>query len=136
MKIAGYKRVRKEDFPQEFQSVIESLSGTINDGIEQINTALQGRLDFKNNFYGDTKEIDIEVDSSGIPVSETVILKSFSTKTQGMQVVQATNLTNSSVYPTAAPFITFTDRQTGVLINHIAGLPANNIFRLKVEIKG
>lgn len=131
MKIPTYKRVRKEDFPTEFQDVVETLGSSINDGLEQVNTVLQGRVDLKNNIYCQVKEIDIAVDSSGIPTIETIIQKSSQTKLEGMEVIQATNLTNTSVYPTSHPFITFTELQTGILLNHITGLPVNNTFRLK-----
>jgi hypothetical protein len=82
------------------------------------------------------KDVVVTVDSNGFPLSPTGIsLGAIVPKAIGSDVIFAQNQTNPDVYPTAKPFVSFTQNGQVFEIDHIAGLPANNQFLLRIEVK-
>lgn len=133
MKLSSFRRIITQDFKKEFQELIEQLGSNINDGFNSVYSALNKRLTFADNISCTVKTINVTVDSSGNllqPVSFGLDVQN--TPVMGVVVVSATNLTNSVVYPTSTPWISFTQNANTIIINNIKGLPANNIFTLKV----
>jgi hypothetical protein len=53
-----------------------------------------------------------------------------------MSVVSASNQTNPGIYPTAAPFVSFTYSGDIVTILNITGLQANSQYSLTLELIG
>lgn len=136
MKLQGFKRLYKGDFDPEDQPLVEELSVPFNSNIEPLYEAINGRLTFGDNIKGVLKVIQVELNSSGIPISPVGFLASSTDRIVGCQVVKAENLTNSTTYPTATPFISYSQVDNRITVNHIAGLPANNVFRLTVKVEG
>lgn len=133
-KLPSFRRLFEQDYPKEFQELIRQLSVSINYGFEPLYEVLNGKLVFTENTASIIKEIDVEVDASGEPKNITVIRKSGTSteRFQGLIVIKATNLTDSNVYPNSGILLTFTETPDSIIINHVAGLPANNLFRLNV----
>lgn len=136
-KLPSFKRLFKSDYPAEQQNLVESLSSSLNIGIESLYEALNKKLTFKDNFLGATKEVLIEVNSAGEPkVTTGFSLDGITTPVEGLIVVRAENITNSVTYPTGGVFITYTQSGGTIIINHITGLQANNKYKLKVIALG
>jgi len=136
MKIENFKRLYKNDYNQEFQSMIDSLSFTINPGFEVIYTALNKRLTFNDNFNSTLATVDIKVDANGIPVGNNSFSTSIYGPVIGVFIIRAANQTNANMFPTAQPFVSFTQNQNNVVINHISGLQPDNIYSLTVVALG
>lgn len=133
MKLSSFKRIITQDFPKESQKMIEQLGSTLNDSFTQIYSAINKRLTFADNIACTVKDVQVMVDSSG----NTTQIASFSLDVPnmpvlGVVVIKAENLTNSAVYPTTAPFISYQIVGNTVRINNITGLQENNVYRLKV----
>lgn len=136
-KLPSFKRLYKTDFPADSQALVESLSGSLNIGIESLYEALNKKLTFKDNFLGTVKEVILEVDSNGKPKSTTGFnLDGITATIEGLIVVRAENLTNSTTYPTGGIFLTYTQSSNNVIINHSTGLQANNKYKIKVMALG
>lgn len=131
-KLPSYKRIYEQDYPPENQQLVSILANTINSGFEPLYEVLNGKLTFTDNTASLIKEITVEVDANGKPKSKTIIKKTGTDKFQGFMVIRATNLTNSGVYPTGGVFVSYTETTDTVVINHIAGLPANYVFLLNL----
>lgn len=131
-KLPNYKRIITSDFEKENQKMIEQLGRVINDGFNQVYFTLNGRVDLRNNVFCTVRDVDVTLDSNGIPVSRTTFNLNSTQSVIGCQVISAVNQTNSAVYPTGAPFISFTQLDGAILINHITGLQANNRYSLRV----
>lgn len=136
MKLPSFRRLFKQDFEQQFQGFVDQLSPTVNTGTEILYDALNKKLNFRDNFQSTVKDITVEIDGSGKPKSATTINfdSGVTGRVDGVFVTVATNLTNSSTYPTGAPFVTFTPTENGISINHIAGLQPNNKYTLRLVI--
>lgn len=133
MKLPSYRRIITGDFPQEDKQLVEQLGSNVNDGFNVVYQALNKRLTFADNIASTVRTIDVTVDSNGIP-SQAVSFKSDvpNTPVLGVIVLSAQNLTNSAVYPTGQPFISYTQNGDAIFINNITGLQARNQYRLIV----
>lgn len=134
MKIPTFQRIVKEDFKKDDQDAADKLGYVLNNFCETLVTALNKRLTIADNLAMEYKTLTLTVDSTGKPISAT----SFTTalgQLQGIIVVQAINITNSITYPTAAPWVSWTQKGTSVVVNNISGLQANNKYQLTLETR-
>lgn len=131
-KLTSYKRINTGDFDEEYQKLIEKLAAPINYSFNELYFALNGRLDLRSNFASGFKEFDVIVDATGRPVNTTIVGLSAGGPILGLSVIGAVNQSNTSVYPTGQPFISYTQVENGVLINNITGLQPNNRYTIRV----
>lgn len=138
MKIPSYKRLNTEDFKQEEQELVEKLSSTLNIGIESLNQALNKRLNFVDNFESTQRTFSVKVDANGEPTSEIAFkldtIGNAVPRASGSIVTNVKNLTNSSTYPTGGVFMTFTQSQNVITVQHLTGLVANNNYEVTVIV--
>lgn len=131
-KLKSYKRIITSDYEKEDQEVVEQLADTINDAFNDVYFTLNGRVELSNNIYCTVRLVDVIVDSNGIPVSRTTFGLNNTQPVIGCQVLMAINQTNTAIYPTGAPFISYTQLDQALLINHITGLQANMRYTLRI----
>jgi hypothetical protein len=132
MKIPSFKRMSKSDYPQDQQPFIEKLGFIINNSFDIMYEALNKKLTLRDNFAGSLREVNVKVDSSGTPTEKVGMSLDSGVSVQYVQVLNITNLDGTAVYPTGIPFISFTQSQTGLIFNNIAGLPSGTNFKLKI----
>ena len=131
-KLPSFRRLFREDYPDEQKGLIDKLSVTINQGLEQLYFALNGGLTLNENLAATVSDFEVEVDSGGIPKKRTVFKLNSSTSVTQVVVGKVDNLTNTSAYPTGAVFVTWTQGSEGIIVNHITGLVANSRYRIRV----
>lgn len=131
-KLATYKRLTTTDFEEDQQAFVEQLSFPINDGFSQLYFAMNGRVDLKNNLFCTVKDVEITVKDNGIPVNSTSFSLDRDGKMLGCQVLYAANQANTAIYPTAQPFISFTQNGKTVTINHISGLQSGDRYIVRI----
>lgn len=138
MKLPNYRRINVIDFTSEQQPLVEKLASNLNIGFDNVYLALNNRLTFSENFNGTQKTFTTTLDSSGAPKQAISLQLNTAINNQprasGTQIINAVNNTDSSVYPTGSPFISFTQSGNSIAINHIAGLPSDNEFEITVLI--
>lgn len=156
MRLPIFKRINRNDYPDEFKPLVDLLSVSLNIGIELLYTVLDKRVSLKDNILCDVKDIQVTADENGIPsfpVNVTISNQNI-TNVLGLNVILATNLTNSVSYPTGGIFITYTQTQSQsqtptqaqiqqqnvspftIQINHVTGLIPDNNYSLRVVIYG
>lgn len=136
MRFPSFKRLTKSDYDEKYSDLVESLGFSINNGIEPILEGLNKKLSIKDNFLGTTKDVDLVVDSSGNVISGGILVNDFRGSTIGVTIIKADNLTNSSIYPTAAPWASWNSTTTGIQIYNVSGLQAQNRYRLRILTLG
>lgn len=130
-KISGYQTLVKENFPSKYYDLVGVIAYPLNNVIQQLVNALNNKqLTVGDNLNQQYKTIVVTVDSTGKPLQTLTYKSTLIGKTQGISVVSASNITNSSTYPTSAPFIAWSDNSGTVTISHISGLQANNQYSL------
>jgi hypothetical protein len=94
-------------------------------------------LSFTDNFNAITKTITLTVNASGTPSTTiTIPTTTLGSAVSGILLINAVNQTNSAVYPTSAPFVSFTATSSAITITNITGLQANNSYNLTIVILG
>ena len=132
MRLPSFRHIFKADYKQEFQDLVDKLSVSLNNGIEAIYDALNGKLSLSDNLYCDVTDVKVTVDSDGIPKIKTGYKIKLTTKPIGIQVIDAINQTNSNTYPTSGIFIDFTYENNQITINAVKGLQADQVYNLKI----
>lgn len=138
MQLPSFKRLYESDFEEEDQELIKLLASSYNVDMENLYLALSKRVSLNDNIQCTIKTVTTAVDSNGIPVDAVSFQVDREGGTQavtkiiGCQVLAAVNATNATNYPTGTPFISFSQNERIVTIEHIAGLPANDVFDLTV----
>lgn len=131
-RLNNVQRIIIEDFQDEDRETVSKLANILNYFMTQVTDIVNGRLDYEN-INKQAVTVDVTVDATGKPLQST----NFSAQ-QGLLggvVLRAQNLTNSAVFPTGQPFVSFTPVQSGLYrINNITGLQPNNKYRLTLEV--
>jgi len=127
----GYlKKLIKEDFNKKDQDLVSKISFVLNPAIQQLINILNNGLDIES-LNIQVKTISIVVDANGNPLNPTTFLSTLQGKCTTMWVGAALDTTTPTTYPTATPFISFTDPGTGsITINNIAGIAAGDTWSI------
>lgn len=130
MKVSFLRRLVKEDFPQKDKDLVGKIGYVINPAMEQLSQALRNNLTWADNMAAQINTIAVTVDASGNPTTPLSFVSSLSSPVQHIIVTRAVNTSNSNSYPTGAPFVSFIQQGTNVVIQNVTGLPANTTFNL------
>lgn len=133
MKLPSFKRLFTADFPKEFKQLVDTLSVSLNNGIEVLYQALDRQLTLRENIKSTVKDVTLTVDANGKPKqTATFTLDTGISKLDGCIVISAINNTNLTTYPTSGVFISFTQSTTSVLINNVTGLTPDQSWTLRI----
>ncbi len=131
-KLPGYRRIMKQDYAPDQQEFVEKIAVSINNGFETIYDALNKKLTLSENLSSTIKDVELEVNSSGVPTKLTVFTVDFDGRVALIMIGKLDNLSNSQVFPTQAPFITYRQSDKNVTIQHVTGLQPGYVYRIKV----
>jgi hypothetical protein len=130
MKLPSFRRLIKSDYEQEYSKLIETLSFSINNGIEVLYQALNKSLTLRDNIACAIKEIEVAVDSNGTPTAKTGFTLDSGNKILGITVLNVINAKNPSILPNSGVFISFVQETKNITIVSVRGLPPNQTFTL------
>jgi len=133
MKLDSVKRIVKEEFKEEDQDTIDRLSYILNSFMDSTIKAINGNLSIEN-FTQEVKTVDIIVDSNGKPKINSKIKFGLTNKIAGIHCIKAENLTNPTIYPLATPFLNYSVNGQLIQVSHVAGIQAEQKYRLTLLI--
>lgn len=136
MKLSGFKRILTDDIPAEYKQLAEKIAYAINPFAEETINAINGKLSIGDNLNQRYKEVTIELDSNGEPTQSVGFKSELVTRCKGISVENVENITNVNTYPTAAPFVTFSESNGIINIKHITGLQTANRWKIRLLYKG
>jgi hypothetical protein len=134
-KIDSFSILKKEDFDSKDANLVDKLAFVINPVLTQLESILNKNIDF-DNLRQEIKDVIVEVNGSGTPKILTQIKNNLLSKVRGIQVIKAENLTNSLLFSTSQPFITFNENNKIITIANVTGLQADNKYKLTVITYG
>lgn len=134
MKVTNIKRLNKDDFDKEYQSLVDRLSFSLTPFMEQVVSAFNKNIDF-DNLNQEIINLETEVDSNGIPKINREIKNPLKTRIKGIYCVSAQNLSDNTLL-TGAPFVLYTIESNMIRIAQITGLPADKRFNLSIILIG
>lgn len=133
MKIRIPEKLRTEDFPSDLQESIGKIGKIYNQFTDSVYRVLNGNIDF-DNLDRQLVQVDITTDSKGALVNAPQIKLTTKTRVNGINCVSAINLVNPSIYPSGAPFISFSTNGQVLSILNITGIQASSQYRLTLEL--
>lgn len=114
--------------------MVEKLAGTINQNTEVLFEALNRKVSLRDNILCTVRDVDVTVGSTGVPTTSTSVGLDTTGKVDGVTVINCYNNDNTSLLPTAAPFIAYNATTTGINITNVKGLSAGSSWKLRVII--
>lgn len=136
MRLPNFKRINTVDFPKEDQQLVEKLGESYNVGMDLVYQALSRRLTINDNLQAAERTVELQVDSNGKPKNDVFVNTDLGVPIRNIIVGKAENLTNSTGYPTGAPWITWDNTQNGIQIVNVKNLLASNTYRLRIVMFG
>ncbi len=132
-RLANVRRINTQDFKSEDQETVAKLAEILNFFMEDAVNALNGQINY-DNLAKNLISITLSVDENGVP-RETTSIETGITNPTYLEVKRVRNLTNSVVYPTGTPLISYTETgTTRVTINNITNLLPNTTYNLVIEV--
>jgi hypothetical protein len=128
MLIDNIKRIVKEQFPKENDTLIDKLGFILNDFMIQVQTAINGNLGIEN-FKQELLTINIKVNPNGVPIIGDK-LKTKLNRISGIICVRVINQTNTAIYPSNTPLVSFSQNSNLITLQHITGLLPDNDYTL------
>jgi hypothetical protein len=129
------QKIRTEDFSSDDQEIAGKIAGVVNQPLEDIYNIINGNIDFAN-LNRQLSSIDVIMDSAGKVLNAGQIKITLKTRVAGLNVLSAVNLLNPGVYPTSAPFVSWSTNANILTILNITGLQPSSQYRLTLEIIG
>jgi hypothetical protein len=136
MKLPSFRRIFKQDYDEKDQPLVETLSSSINIGIENLQNNLNRNVSLKDNVFCIVRDLSVTVNSSGGLVTPISIPVDIKTTIIGITIISAINTTNSGAYPISAPFAGFSQSANVLSINNISGLQANTLYSIRIVAWG
>lgn len=134
-KLQNFKRILTQDYEEEHRDTVQKLSFSINSFAEDVLRALNGGLNTDNTLEK-MKYIETELDSSGAPKNSIQFQNPSSVyKIEGLRVIRVENISTTDVYPSTAPFISFSENAGIITILNITGLQTGYKWRIKFKIE-
>lgn len=132
MKLKSFRRLITQDYDKENQKLIEQISSPINNAFNELYFTLNGRVSLRDNLFCTVKDLDVTVDTNGVPVVTTSFTLDKQGAVIGCHIIAAIAQTNSSLFPTSAPFASFIQNGDSVIIPHISGLQAGQRYLVRI----
>lgn len=134
MVLGSYKRLFKQDFQQQYQSLVDQLSNTLNGALEALYTLSQNNISLRDNVDCMVASFTVAVDKNGIPSTTAQVKMTNPGNVEGICVLSCVNQTTSTGYPTGGVFVSYTANSTGIVVNNVTGLIPGNNYLIKLVI--
>jgi hypothetical protein len=134
-KLSSYRRIVKNDYPDEYKSLIDQLSVSINNGFDTLFNALNGKLNFYDNIASTIAEFRVTVDADGYPIQKTQFkLSNGSTNIEGVLVIQVAGYNDPNLLPSSGVIVSYSSASGLVTVTNIKGLQPNKNYLVKVLV--
>lgn len=131
-KVPDLKRISKEDFPAEYQELIDKLAFPLNSHMEQVRNLFNKGIDF-DNLNRELITLKVQTNENSQPLNTITFKSNLRSRVRGISVISA-NITSSTLsYIQQAPFISFSQNLNIVTINNISGLQPETTYEFLLE---
>lgn len=127
------KKFRTEDFGPDEQKIADQLAGVYNDFADQVYQTLTKGIDYEN-LRRQVTVLTVNIDKNGLVAQTPEIKLNILNRVLGVQVLNATNVNNAAIYPTTAPWISWSINSNILRILNITGLPVSSQWQLTLDI--
>lgn len=137
MRLPSFKRIFKQDFPEETYSWVDKMAFIVNNSFDVLYDLANHKISLEHNTLSVRKDIVLIVDNNGIPQGlNSVSLDNVVKTVRGTEIQLAENQTNSAIYPTSGPFVTGSQSGNTYVIKHITGLTPGDQWLVRIVVWG
>lgn len=123
-------RITKEDFPKDYDDLLDKLLYPINSALEQLSQAMNNGLSVTDNIAGQETSLDI---TAPVNSANPIFFKKSTLKgtCKGITCIEAIPQ-NNGIAVTGQPFFTFEDSGNNIKVTNITNLTAGSRYILRV----
>jgi hypothetical protein len=136
MQLPSFRRLMTQNFEKQYQSLINTLSLSLNNGIQVLYDTFNNQITFRDNVKCTVQDVTLQVDSTGKPLNGGTFALTFTGNVDGIFVTNVTNTNNPTTYPTAAVQVFGQQNNATYIINNVTGLQANTQYTIRVIALG
>lgn len=128
-KLPSFRRLNRNDFELQYQQLIDQLGTSINNGFDVVYGALNGSLNFTDNFNSTLTTISITVNDQGVPKTKVQFkLKDGQNTLRGLIIL---NVTGADLV--GAPYLVFQKGDENIItITKAFGLSSNKTYNITI----
>jgi hypothetical protein len=134
--LPSFRRLMSQNFEKQYQNLINTLSLSLNNGIQVLYDALNNGLTFQDNFEATIADVTLQVDSTGKPIQGGTFTLTFTSNVEGVFVIMVTNVNNPTTYPTGAVQVFGQQSSQTYIINNVTGLQPNTSYKIRIVALG
>jgi len=134
--LPSFRRLMSQNFEKQYQNLINTLSLSLNNGIQVLYDALNNGLTFQDNFEATIADVTLQVDSTGKPIQGGTFTLTFTSNVEGVFVIMVTNVNNPTTYPTGAVQVFGQQSSQTYIINNVTGLQPNTSYTIRIVALG
>lgn len=127
------KKLRTEDFNSDQQGLVSKIAFVFNVFADEVYNVLNKNVDY-DNLNRQLVNFSLTIDNSGNIINPPQVKVLLNGKIKGVNVINAINLINSSIYPSSAPYISWTINGEILSILNITGLQNNSQYSITAEL--
>lgn len=135
-KLSSYRRLFGQDYPEN-RDLIDQIGTPINASFEEIYSALNNRLTFRENISATIVEFGVTVDSNGYPKNDTQFkLSNGQTTVEGLIVINVTGSKDPSLLTSGGVNVKFKRNENFIIVQNVQGLQADKPYTIKAICLG
>lgn len=132
-KIQIPKKVRSEDFKPEERDLVDKFAFIINDAFDSFYQTFTKGIDYEN-LNRQVVVLTVTMDKLGKVSQSPTVKITANGRIRGVNVLNAVNVNNINIYPTGAPFVSWSVNANLLTILNITGLQASSQYQLTLEL--
>ena len=130
-RLDNVRRIIREDFDNEYNTLIGKLSFVLNTFMEQVVAQMNGNIDFTN-LNQEILTYRVKVNDDFEPIGNN-LLKTDILSSRGISVI---NITTSDTDVIPLPFISYSQNEKIIKIKNVAGLKPDVFYTLTMIVYG
>jgi hypothetical protein len=136
MILPSFRRLMSQNFEKQYQNLINTLSLSLNNGIQVLYDTFNNQITFRDNIKCTVADVTLKVDSTGKPIQGGTFALTFVGNVDGVFVTNVTNVNNPTTYPTGAVQVFGQQNNATYIINNVTGLQANTSYTIRIIALG
>jgi hypothetical protein len=136
-KLSSYRRLYDQDFEPQYKRLVTTLGTTMNASFDELYSALNNKLTFKDNISCTIATFTVTVNSFGVPSVKTQFkLEANQANVEGLMVLDTYGAKDPTILPVAGVFVSFARNDSNIIIQNIKGLQPDTPYKVKVLVIG
>lgn len=136
MQLPSFRRLFSQNFEKTYQNLINTLSLSLNNGIQVLYDALNNEITFRDNIKCTVQDVTLTVDTTGKLIQGGTFALTFTGNVDGIFVTMVTNQVNPAVYPLGAVMVSGQQSNATYIINNVTGLQPNISYKIRIIALG